>query len=133
MIKRDYILRWTTELAKVMARMLGKEPELQINIIREAYDELLGLDLTSLDDLTLDEIIPYLSDQRGFNEGQLEFLAEMLYQEGKLQLELSQISTARRRLQEALLIFEFLDTLQDVYSLERHERMSVIRYLLDHN
>ncbi|MEZ4992046.1 MAG: hypothetical protein R2824_16610 [Saprospiraceae bacterium] len=132
MIKRDYILRWTKELAKVIARLLGKDPDLQLEIIREVYSDLLELEPDTLDPLPLEEIIPYLTRQKAYNEGQLEFLAEILFREGNLHLDQSQIHTGRRRLQEALLIFEFLDARQDIYSLERQHQMDAIRTTLDH-
>lgn len=130
MIKRDYILRWTQELAQVLARLMGKKPELQLHIIRETYHELLSLDLATMEALQPDELIPYLTEQLEYNDGQLEFLAEMLYREGKIQLEQAQILSGRRRLQEALLIFEFLDAKQDVFSLERQQQMETIRSIL---
>lgn len=114
-----------------MARLLGKKPELQLEIIRQAYDELLELELEKLERLPPEELIPYLTHQQEYNEGQLEFLAEVLFQEGKIHLDQQQIPTGRRRLQEALLIFEHLDALQDIYSMERQDKMTTIRKALD--
>lgn len=131
MIKRDYILRWTQELAKVIARLLGKPPELQLEIIDESYLDLLDLDLKRLDDLPLEAVLEYLNHERQYHEDQLEFLAEMFYRHGQLLLESSQFHAGRRRLQGALLIFEFLDRQQAVYSLERQDRMQAIRQAID--
>lgn len=124
-------MRWTQELAKVMARLLGKEPDLQLEIIANSYEELLELDLGLLDQLLPEALLPYLLEEKQYNEGQLEFLAEMLYQHGRLLMESTQFSTGRRRLQYALLIFEFLDARQDVFSFERQGRMQDIRQAID--
>ncbi len=79
MIKRDYILRWTKELAKVLAQLMGKRVELQLEIIHQTYDELLELDLQTLEELPLEAVLPYLTEERQFDESQLTFLAEILY------------------------------------------------------
>ena len=131
MIKRDFILRWTQELAKVVARLLGKNVPLQLEIIHEVYDDLLDLDIRVLSELPLEAIINYLQEERKYNEGQMEFLAEMLYRHANLLQESSHFLIRRRRLQEALLIFESLEQQQDVYSLERHQRMAHIRQKID--
>lgn len=131
MIKRDYILRWTQELAKVIARLLGKSPELQLEIMEESFEELLGLDIEKLDHLPPEDLLAYLTLEQQYNEGQLEFLAEILYRQGGLLLESSQNQLGHRRLQTALLIFELLDNQQDIFSFERQARMQAIREELD--
>ena len=41
MIRKDIVLRWTQELAKVMAKIMGKERLEALDLIEEAYSGLL--------------------------------------------------------------------------------------------
>lgn len=131
MIKRDYILRWTKELAKVLAKLMGKRVELQLEIIHQTYDELLELDLNELDQLPLEAVLPFLSGEKQLEGSQLNFLAEILSKHGELLLKNSDFFAGRRRLQEALLIFEFLDIQEAIYSFERQAGMEKIRQTID--
>lgn len=118
-------------MAKVIARLLGKQPEMQLQIIQQSYEELLGLDIEKLDHLSPDHLITYLIREQQYDEGQLEFLAEMLYRQGELLLGSGQIHPGCHRLQCALLIFELLDNRQRIFSFERQARMQAIRQELD--
>lgn len=132
MIKRDYILRWTQELAKAIARLMGKETKEALDIIDDIFDDLLEFSPSELDDLPPESWWTYLTEEKGFHEGQLEFIAELLHRQGTLFHETGQLVESRRRLRQALHIFEQLDAQQEVFSFERQQQLADIRKLLEH-
>lgn len=134
MIQKDYILRWVQELAKVMARMIGKDPKETLELLDTAFDELLQLDAKSLRDIPKEKIIDYLIKERGFDIPQLEFIAELLYlQATNMEALLAQsgdFADQRDKLEKALIIFEHVENNQDIFSLERQDKLAKIRSTL---
>lgn len=134
MIQKDYILRWVQELAKVMARMIGKDPKETLELLDTAFDELLQLDAKSLRDIPKEKIIDYLIKERGFDIPQLEFIAELLYlQATNMEALLAQpvdFADQRDKLEKALIIFEHVENNQDIFSLERQNKLAKIRSTL---
>lgn len=127
MLKRDILLRWTQELAKVIARLLGKEPQEALPIMDEAYRELLKTDPETLRRTPLDQLLTYLQEEKQLNDGQLEFVAELLRREAELLYENDALVQSSDRYRRALLIFEYLDQHQEVFSFERQETIGHIR------
>lgn len=131
MIKRDYFLRWTQELAKVIARLIGKDPEDALELLDKSLEEQLQLDAKALADIPKEQLIDYLTNSRGFDLAQLEFVAEILYlQCHNLQQQLPQsqdFAGQKDKLEKALTIFEHVEKEQDIFSLERQSKMSGIR------
>ena len=91
MIQKDFILRWAQELAKVIARMLGKDPDESIEIIDEVLIELLKIDTQNLKRLKPEEVIPFLTEEKGLEVLQMDFLAELFAKRGELLYEAGQL------------------------------------------
>lgn len=134
MIKRDIILRWVQELAKVIAKMAGKDPKENLEMLENAFDELLQLDAKALRDIPKEKMIDYLFSERGFDLAQLEFIAELLYlQAANMETHLDHtgdFDDRRDKLEKALIIFEHVESKQDVFSFERQAKMADLRSAL---
>ena len=127
MLRRDYILRWTQELAKVMARLLGKDLHAALPVIDEAYQAVLQTDPVTLRTVPPEQLLPFLQQEKGLNSGQLEFVAGLLAREGELLYESGDLVQSRDRLHRALLIFEHVEHTHEVFSFERQDRIAAVR------
>ena len=134
MIKRDYFLRWTQELAKVIARLIGKDPEEALELLDKSLEEQLQLDAKSLADIPKEKLIEYLSNSRGYDLAQIEFIAEALYlQCQNLHQQLPQtqdFANQKDKLEKALTIFEHVENEQGIFSLERQSKIANIHSML---
>lgn len=127
MLKRDIVLRWTQELAKVIARLSGLDIGEAMPVLEEAYRVLLKVEPERLRELPPEQVLSLLTEEKALNLGQLEFLAELLAREGTLLYESGALVQSRDRLAKALLIFGRVETEQEVFSFERQERMAGLR------
>lgn len=130
MIHRDYILRWTKELAMVLARLMGKDPKQQIEIISEAYHGTLHFKPDELDDLPPDRWLPYLTLERQLHEGQLDFLAHLLGREAEYYFSQQLNDKSRLKAQQAIQIFDYVDQQQATLSLERQAAVTRLEHIL---
>lgn len=130
MLRRDYILRWTQELAKVIARLMGKDTREALGIMDEAYLELLKASPEELRSLPLDKLLDYLLVEKEFNAAQLEFVAGLMAREGELLYESGDFVQSQDRLARALLIFEHVEKELQVFSFERIGHLASIRQLI---
>ena len=131
MLKRDIVLRWTQELAKVIGRLSGLDTGAAMPVLEEAYRALLKVEPERLRELPPEQVLSFLTEEKALNLGQLEFLAELLAREGTLLYESGELVQSRDRLAKALLIFGRVETEQEVFSFERQERMAGLRRRLD--
>ena len=131
MIQRDYILRWTKELAMVLARLMGKDPKQQIEIISEAYSGTLHFKPDELDDLPPDRWLPFLTLERQLHEGQLDFLAHLITREAEYYFSQQLNDKSRLKAQQAIRIFDYLDQLQATLSLERQAAVNKLENILN--
>ena len=131
MIKRDHILRWTQELAKAIAKLMGVETLEALDIIDDIFDELLAFSPRELDRLPPEQWWSFLTEEKAFHEGQIEFLADLLHRQGTLLRKSGALVESRARLNQALHIFERLDREQAVFSFARQQQMTDIRTQLE--
>ena len=130
MIQKDTILRWAQELAKVMAKLLGKESGLILELIDEEIKRLLGLDPSTINGLDKPGLLLFLVEEKGFSIGQLEFLAELLAQQGNLLYEAGRLVESEVKIGQALIIFDYAEDELEVFSFERTNKIDNYRSLL---
>ncbi|MBX2873017.1 MAG: hypothetical protein KTR30_12975 [Saprospiraceae bacterium] len=130
MIQRDYILRWTKELAMVLARLMGKDPKQQFEIISEAYHGTLHFKPDELDDLPPDRWLPFLTLERQLHEGQLDFLAHLIAREADYYFSQQLSDKSRLKAQQAIHIFDYLDQQQATLSMERQAAVTRMGHIL---
>ena len=131
MIRKDIVLRWTQELAKVIAKILGKETQEALNIIEEAYKELLFLDPKVFDQLPNDQILDFLIQEKQLNIEQLTFFAGLLAKEGELLHQIGEFTIARNKLEKALIIFDHIERHHELFSFDRQNTINTIKNLLN--
>lgn len=130
MIKKDIVLRWTQELAKVIARMLGETAQESVEIMDEAINELLDLDPEGLNGILIEDLLDFLIQEKKLEVPQLDFLAELLARQADLLYEAGQFVESRNKIERALAIFDFTEENQDIFSFERASKLAHYRALL---
>jgi len=88
MIQKDYIQRMIEQISKVLGLLMGMDvPEEKIKIINEAYETWLKTNPDYLRQLSTDNIVEVLVRGKGYTVEQMEFLAELMAEEGKAEAE----------------------------------------------
>lgn len=124
MIRKDYLLKLLQQLDEAIKNINAKrgsgnyEEALQIN--RQAYRRLLGLDAEELPDLD------FLINEKKLEFDELNVMAELLTEEADSLLKLEKPAEALPRYNLALDIFEYLNDAEKIFSFEREARMAHI-------
>lgn len=137
MEQRDYIMREIEALGKMLGAMIkfllglknGTTTAQSIEIVSQTFQSEVDLDLDMLLSIDPDNLINYLTtNNKGFNEENLDKLAEILFMIG----DYIAIEDSKRFLyyKRSLVIYEHLNKVQKTYSLDRHLRMEKIKDLL---
>jgi len=131
--QEDYLLREIDKLGMVMRAILnslagGKENfaialEKQFEETKETLLNEINFDLDKLLKLNDEEIIEYISGFKGFNHSNLELLAEITAQFGFN----GKPYEKRIRLEKALLLFEICEQYDKTFSIERENRITLIK------
>lgn len=110
--------------------MSGYEGDLAIEYCYEVYSERLKLDSDFLATLTPENILDKLLDEKKFNVHQFEFVAEILTKEGITLDKLNRKEESADKLNKALIIFNFVEEEQQLFSLERRLTIQQIKQIL---
>ena len=88
----------------------------------------------SLSDVPKEKLLDFLINERGFDLPQVEFIAELLFLQATnlkaLQAESGDFANRKDKLEKALFIFEHVESMQDIFSLERQSKIARIRSAL---
>jgi len=133
MEKRDYIEKQIDQLGqalKALFQMLSKTKEKNDIPLADELDKYtkreLGLDFAELFQLGEKEIVPFLIKEKGFSNGHLEQLADVVFLLGTGDIHLKQ-SLSREGLQKIeLAILKQLSQVDTNYSLARHMRITAL-------
>lgn len=127
MYRRDYFLKLTQQFAKVLARLLGlKEKgdmEQALQVIHEAYKEMLGMNWEEIGKGDSVEFIKWIRQDSLLKNEQLEILAKLMYEEA----EISSPGIREDLFRKALSLLEYLNGEQKIYSFEREEMIQKIK------
>jgi len=126
-IQKDYIERLTQQVAKTLARLIGKDWEQQFLVLEEVYADWLPIDRKDLIAKTPAEILDWLVVAKALSSDELEAIAELLKVEGE---HLVDREAAIDRLEKALLLLEYADAHQDVYSMDRVYKIELLKKML---
>lgn len=131
MLQRDYIQRMIEQISKIMALLMGLDvPEERIKIINEAYEEWLKTNPDFLRTLSPDNIVEVLVRGKGYNAEQIEFLAELMAEEGKAELDRGNITAGQDLLRKTLVLFDYVNDEQQLFSIERMQKIGEVEALL---
>ncbi|MFK7932962.1 MAG: hypothetical protein AB8G22_05590 [Saprospiraceae bacterium] len=130
MINKDYFLRLTAEIARVIAAVAGKNVDEALEYFNGEYDTWLNMNRAELDDIPVEDFVKTLVEEKGIAVNRLELLAEMLVEEGKLLYEAGRLVESRVQFQKSLLLFDYVDQEQQTFDLGRMDKLRIIRELL---
>ena len=119
MIQKDIVLRLIQDISRFLAKAMGYDGEPALEYFYEVYSEDLKLDAEFLATLTPENILAKLTEEKGFNVYQLEFVAEILTKEGLVLNDLNRTEESTDKLEKALIIFNFVEEELQLFSLER--------------
>lgn len=132
MEQKDYLLKRLEALTKLIALLLGLKENGNIKEGIEKIDEsfglLTGFTIEEIEKLTSENFITYLINNKKTNN-QLECLAELLYWKGKFIL-IQKDDTALTHFHKSLLLFQYLQNTDKLYSLQRQEKIAELTVLL---
>ena len=132
MIQKDYIQRMIEQISKVLGLLMGMDvPEEKIKIINEAYAHWLKTNPDYLRKLSPDDIIEVLVRGKGFTVEQMEFLAELMAEEGKAEAEKGNTVIAADLWKKTLVLFDYVNDTQQLFSFERMEKIDDIKSRLE--
>lgn len=119
MFKKDYIERMATQIAKMIAELLGYDTSERLEYVQEFLESMLDGDTSLVETLEGDALIQYLSEEKGLQLTEIELMGNLLHQRGKTQMEMDHLALAKPSFQKALTLVEHADEQMDIFSLER--------------
>lgn len=132
MIQKDFIQRMIEQISQVLGLLMGMDvPKEKIQVINEAYETWLKTNPDYLRQLTPDNIVEVLVRGKGYTVEQIEFLAELMAEEGKAEAEMGNRVVAADLLRKTLVLFEYVEVEQQLFSFERMGKIGEIRRLLE--
>lgn len=123
----DFFERLTKDIARLIATLLGyniEEAEEQLAI---AYNEWFGMDRSTIDKMSTEELMSELIDNSNMEVNHLELLAELFAKEGKWYFDCKQYLKSKRKLEKALKLFDFVDREKQLFSFERQLTLQHIK------
>ncbi len=123
MYQKDYMLRLIEQFGEFLAIILsyikkGNYKKASVTI-QNTYRELLNKEAAEFLNLPNSELIEILETKHQFNHQQLEILGELFYAEAEMRKLKEEIPESKSLYQKALIIFEYLDKEQKIFSVER--------------
>lgn len=135
MYQKDYILRMIEMIGDLIAAILGKirkgDFEQASDQLARIYYDILREDASYFRTLPEDEITSKLLADHNYTNGHLEILAELFNAEAELCKAQGNIASCIDYSKKSLIVFEFIDKEQKIYSLERINKMETIRKRID--
>lgn len=123
-------MRWTQELAKVMALLMGKDTKEALDLIDSAMRDQIGLDPDQLERMNHKELLDYLQQKDNLNLGQIEFIAGLFYEKYKRSGASDKVWSPH--LAKAYTLLKHVHEHADTYSLDRKQKLdSMARELPD--
>jgi len=126
MYRRDYFLKLVQQFTKILEKLIGLKERGEIpqalDLIREAYIDLFNVNREYLMGLPNNVLVEKLEGDHKFKNEQLEVLAKLFFQDAELVNGKEQIDLYAK----SLLILEYLNKKQKMYSFEREDLIKEI-------
>ena len=131
MYQKDYILRMIEMFGELLAGIFGLIKKGQYNRASEqigkVYYDMLKEDASFFKAIPEEDLTNKLIMEHNYTNGHLEILAELFNAEAELGLVQGNKPGCLEYSRKSLILFEFVDTNQKTYSLERINKMESIR------
>ena len=125
MLERDYIQRLIREFMAALERMLEKkEVEVRREKIKELYEQYIG-PYAFYHIATIDDVMKAMAgiDDEEKKQSKIDMLAELYYYEADTVGQ----PTRDELLNKAFLLFDYVETHGDTFSIDRRNKMAMIR------
>ena len=127
MFQEDYLLRQINQLARALGKLvfdfIGIKNTGLIEEYHQVADKILkeeiDYNLTELLDIPDDEFVSHLLRKDGFNDGNLNLLADLFYEMGSY---LSK-KEALPYLKKAFILYQYVENHDSTYSFERRKKI----------
>jgi anti-sigma28 factor (negative regulator of flagellin synthesis) len=131
MYQRDYILRMIEMVAQLIAAILSKikkgEYETASEQLSNLYYDVLKEDAAYFRDIAVKDLTTKLLQDHNYTNGHLEILAELFNAEAELNIGRGDRNASVEYLEKSLILFEFIDSHTNTYSLERINRIESLK------
>lgn len=135
MYQKDYILRMIEMVGQLIAVIIGKirkgDYDTAYKQLSNLYYDILKEDAALFRNIPENELTSTLLQNHNYTNGHLEILAELFNAEAELCIAKKENQRAKEFLGKSLLLFEFIDSEQKTYSLERINKMESLKKKLD--
>ena len=111
-------------LTKVADLLKDNKPDEALETIHKTYSRFLKFNVEDLDAVLENDPVNKLINEHNFDGHRLNALAELLKAEGDIYLHEEREEKAKSRYYKALLLFEYLNQTQQVYSFDREAKIS---------
>lgn len=139
MFNQDFIMRQIQQLTQVLNQILTqvlriKSEEVQADVLTYLDQELLkelGFDLDEILSIENEKQLHSFLKQSGLNFENLNLLADILFEVADNEFENpNQHSKSLQLFSKSLLIYEFLEKSENIYSIDRNLKISKIKDIL---
>jgi tetratricopeptide (TPR) repeat protein len=131
MLQRDYILRMIEMIGELIAGVLGliKKGDYQkaSNTLDQAYYNFLKEDAAFFRNIPTEKLTKNLLQEHDYSYGHLEILSELFYALAELFKAEGKTAEAREYYEKSLILPEFVMKEEKVFSLEREERINLLK------
>ena len=131
MYQKDYILRMVEMLSEMIAAILGlikRGDYIQASErLEKIYYDMFKQDASFFRTIRGDELTTKLLEEHNYTNGHLEILAELFNAEAELALAKGNKVGSLEYSGKSLKLFEFIESEQKTYSLERINKIAAIK------
>jgi len=131
MYQKDYILRMIEMLGDLLAAIFGLlrkgDYDQATEKLEDVYYDILKEDAAFFRSIPKENLTHELLEKHDYTNGHLEILAELFNAEAELAGAQGKPQGCLEYSEKALLLFEFIDLQQKTLSLERLDKMTLIR------
>jgi hypothetical protein len=131
MYQKDYILRMIEMLGDLIAAVLGlaRKGDFQQATVKleRIYYDMLKEDAAFFRSIPKEDLTHVLLEKHDYTNGHLEILAELFNAEAELAEAQGNPQDCLEYSEKSLLLFEFIDLQQKTLSLDRLDKMTLIR------
>jgi hypothetical protein len=135
MYQKDFILRMIEMFGELLAGIMGLirkgEYTRAYDQIGRVYSDMLKEDASFFRALPENGLTQSILENHNYTNGHLEILAELFNAEAELSLAQGNKTGSLEFSRKSLILFEFVDADQKIYSLERLNKIETIRQRID--
>ena len=140
MFNQDYIMRQIQKLTQVLNRILVQVLKLKksesaseiVNFTNEKLKETLDTNIEELSSIIDSKGLAYLKTDKNFDNENLNILADIFYELAESCFEDSNTHQQSLKMySQSLLIYEFIETDEKTYSIDRNVKVTKIKDILE--